>query len=69
MNVLSCVGCFFYDDMGCGWDDWCFIVRVEFMSRSWDPYSYEFLMNCLSEFKVLECLAMLIELYVGSWVW
>ena len=38
------------------------------MLRSWDLHSYEFLVS-LQEFKVLKCLAMLIELYVGSWVW
>jgi len=25
--------------------------------------------GCLQEFKMLECLAMLIELYMGSWEW
>jgi len=46
----------------------CFMIRVNFMLRSWDSYSYEFLVSCLLEFKVLECLPMLIGLYVGSWV-
>ena len=39
------------------------------MLRSWDLHSYEFLVSCLQEFKVLEYLAMHIELSVGSWVW
>jgi len=39
------------------------------MLRSWDSHSYEFLVSYLQEFKMLECLALLIELYVDSWVW
>jgi len=46
-----------------------FIIKVDFMLRSWDSHSYEFLVSCLQEFKVLECLVMFIELYVSSWVW
>ena len=59
VNVLSYVGWYFYDDMR-----WCcFMIRVNFILRSWDSHSYEFWwVFFLQEFKVLECLAMLTEL-------
>ena len=45
------------------WLRWCcFMIKVDFMLRSWDSHPYEFLGSCLQLFKVLECLAMLIEL-------
>jgi len=46
-----------------------FIMTVDAILRSWDSYSYEFLESYLQEFMVFEWLAILIELYVGSWVW
>ena len=51
-----------------GWDDAILLLELT-LSWSWNSHSYEFLVSCLQEFKMLKCLTMLIELYVSSWVW
>ena len=54
--------------MWCGWDDVGLLLDF---TLCWDHeiHIHEFLVSCLQEFKELDCLVMLIELYVGSWVW
>lgn len=63
MDVLSCVGWIIDDDDDEIWLRWCYsMIIIDFKLRSWDSLSYNFLVNCLQEFKVLECLIMLIEI-------
>jgi len=54
--------------MGCGWDDAILLLGLT-LCWNHEIHIHEFLVTCLQEFKELEFLAMLIELYVGSWVW
>jgi len=62
MNVLSCVNWFLDDDMRCGWNNIVLLLELN-LCRGHDIHIHmSFLVNFLQEFKVLECLAMVIEL-------